>query len=113
MRETGGMCGATPLLTVFLSLWLSLLGMGGHAPVLPAAAAPVDRLNQLLLSQKTPILIASRTTLFPHAIPSQAENIALAALEALAKEGRMAASQVAGAVEQLGLDPEKPNPVSV
>jgi len=42
-----------------------------------------------------------------------AENIALAALESLAKKGSVSKSQVAGAVKQLGIDPEKPNPATV
>jgi len=42
-----------------------------------------------------------------------AENIALAALESLAEEGRMPKTQVAAAIQSLGLDPEKPNPRDV
>jgi pyruvate dehydrogenase E1 component len=42
-----------------------------------------------------------------------AENVALAALESLAEQGRMPKSQVATAVKSLGLVPEKPNPRDV
>ncbi len=39
--------------------------------------------------------------------------VALAALSALAAEGRIARSVVAAAIAEFGLDPEKPNPVTV
>ncbi len=42
-----------------------------------------------------------------------AENIALAALEALSEQGRFARSDLAAAAQRLGLDPEKPNPARV
>jgi pyruvate dehydrogenase E1 component len=42
-----------------------------------------------------------------------AENIALAALEGLAEQDRIPRSQVAAAIQQFGIDPAKPNPVSV
>ncbi len=42
-----------------------------------------------------------------------AENIALAALNALAEQGRYNKSNVHAAARQLGLDPEKPNPARV
>ena len=42
-----------------------------------------------------------------------AENIALAALGALAKKGQFPAKDLAAAIQTLGLDPEKPNPVTV
>ncbi len=42
-----------------------------------------------------------------------AENIALAALAELARQGRFPGDRLAGAIEQLGLDPDKPNPVTV
>jgi pyruvate dehydrogenase E1 component len=42
-----------------------------------------------------------------------AENIALAALSALAKEGHFPAKDLPAAIQTLGLDPEKPNPVTV
>jgi pyruvate dehydrogenase E1 component len=41
-----------------------------------------------------------------------AENIALAALAALAEEGRIPKTQAAAAAKQLGLDTEKPNPAT-
>jgi pyruvate dehydrogenase E1 component len=41
-----------------------------------------------------------------------AENIALAAMHALAEEKTVPKSSVAAAVRELGLDPEKPNPVN-
>ena len=37
--------------------------------------------------------------------------VAVAALESLAKEGKVPASRVAEAIAKYGLDPEKPNPV--
>jgi len=39
--------------------------------------------------------------------------IALAALKALADEGELPASRVAEAIEKYGIDPEKPNPVTL
>ncbi len=39
-----------------------------------------------------------------------AENIALAALTQLAKEGKYAPAKLAAAIRELGLDPDKPNP---
>ena len=42
-----------------------------------------------------------------------AENVVLAALESLADQGKFPDDQVPRAVEALGLDPNKPNPVSV
>jgi len=40
-------------------------------------------------------------------------NIVLAALKALADEGEIPAGSAAEAIEKLGLDPDKPNPVTV
>ncbi len=42
-----------------------------------------------------------------------AENVALAALEALADQGKFPDDRVPRAVEALGLDANKPNPVIV
>ena len=42
-----------------------------------------------------------------------AEHITLAALESLAEQGQIPQSQVADAIRKLGIDPEKPNPMSV
>jgi pyruvate dehydrogenase E1 component len=42
-----------------------------------------------------------------------AENIALAALVELAREGKYPKAKLPSAIETLGLDPEKPNPVTV
>jgi pyruvate dehydrogenase E1 component len=42
-----------------------------------------------------------------------AENIALAALSALAEKGRFPAKKLPAAIQTLGLDPQKPNPVAV
>ena len=42
-----------------------------------------------------------------------AENIALAALDALVRLGQFSKSKAAAAVKKLGLDPEKPNPATV
>jgi pyruvate dehydrogenase E1 component len=42
-----------------------------------------------------------------------AENIALAALNELAADGKFAKSKLAAAIKELGLDPQKPNPVTV
>lgn len=42
-----------------------------------------------------------------------AENIVLAALAELAREGKFPKSKLAAAIKTLGLDPEKPNPVTV
>jgi pyruvate dehydrogenase E1 component len=39
------------------------------------------------------------------------ENIAIAALHALSQEGAIAAADVARAIRELGIDPEKPNPL--
>jgi pyruvate dehydrogenase E1 component len=41
-----------------------------------------------------------------------AENIALAALEALARDGAYPRDKLPAAIKTLGLDPEKPNPVA-
>jgi pyruvate dehydrogenase E1 component len=42
-----------------------------------------------------------------------AENIALAALTGLARKGQFPKANLAAAIETLGLDPNKPNPVTV
>jgi len=42
-----------------------------------------------------------------------AENVALAALEALAKQGKIPSAQVQAAIQRLGLDAEKANPACV
>jgi len=42
-----------------------------------------------------------------------AENVALAALTALAQEGKWPQEKLSAAVEKLGLDPDKPNPARV
>ena len=42
-----------------------------------------------------------------------AENIALAALAELAREGKYPKEKLPAAIKTLGLDPEKPNPVTV
>jgi len=42
-----------------------------------------------------------------------AENIALAALAELAKEGQFSKTKLGHAIKTLGLDPEKPNPINV
>ena len=42
-----------------------------------------------------------------------ARYIALSALKALADEGKIEAQEVARAMKDLGVDPEKPNPVTV
>jgi pyruvate dehydrogenase E1 component len=42
-----------------------------------------------------------------------AENIALAALVELAAEDQYPPSKLPAAIKQLGLDPDKPNPVTV
>ena len=42
-----------------------------------------------------------------------AENIVLAALSELAREGKFPKNKLAAAIKTLGLDPEKPNPVTV
>ena len=39
--------------------------------------------------------------------------IVLAALKALADEGKLDVATVASAIEKLGIDPDKPNPVTV
>jgi pyruvate dehydrogenase E1 component len=39
--------------------------------------------------------------------------VALAALKALADEGMLDVATVAGAIERFGIDPDKPNPVTV
>jgi pyruvate dehydrogenase E1 component len=39
--------------------------------------------------------------------------IALAALKALADEGRLDVATVRSAIERFGIDPDKPNPVTV
>jgi pyruvate dehydrogenase E1 component len=41
------------------------------------------------------------------------ENIALAALVELARDGKFPKAKLAAAIQTLGLDPEKPNPVTV
>jgi pyruvate dehydrogenase E1 component len=42
-----------------------------------------------------------------------AENVVLAALRALADQGQFPSARLAAAIQSLGLDPDKPNPVSV
>jgi pyruvate dehydrogenase E1 component len=39
--------------------------------------------------------------------------VVVAALKALADEGRLDAATVSAAIERFGIDPEKPNPVTV
>jgi pyruvate dehydrogenase E1 component len=41
-----------------------------------------------------------------------AESIAIAALHALAQDGLISASEVAAAIRDLGVDPEKPDPLN-